>query len=177
LDRARDQVFVRVGSTCSASAATMRIQAVQRARHLFLNIVGRHRSPCPIRMGGMHRRHHERTAGQSNGSAISRLRAVSRNPVSREGFHARPWFRPGSTSLKGNPLVTLPIGINAPFTPKPITQRSVHPSSAPNRPLPRPAPLSSHQGSALRLQWPPGRRDRKDAVVEHLTLWQRAPSP
>jgi hypothetical protein len=34
-DHARDQVFLRVRSTCSASAAPMGIQAVQWTRHLF----------------------------------------------------------------------------------------------------------------------------------------------
>jgi hypothetical protein len=44
---ARDQVFLRFRSTCSASAATIRGSRMSTARDTcFLNIVRRHRPPC-----------------------------------------------------------------------------------------------------------------------------------
>jgi hypothetical protein len=52
-DRARDQVLLRVRSTCSASAATMGDpDCPLDETPIFLHIVGPHRTPWLIRMAG-----------------------------------------------------------------------------------------------------------------------------
>jgi putative transposase len=55
------------------------------------------------------------TRGQSAWVSNFRLGAVSRNSAGREVFKLFLGFRAGLTSLEGNPVVTRPIGINAPF--------------------------------------------------------------
>jgi hypothetical protein len=56
-DRARDQVFLRVRSTCSASGVTMGSGPSDRARHLFReHCLGTPEPMSHLRMGGMHRR-------------------------------------------------------------------------------------------------------------------------
>jgi hypothetical protein len=94
-DRARDQVFLRVRSTCSAQRPRRGIQAVQRTRHLFSEHCSGENDTCVIyytRVGRLWRRFF----------GIARLRI---------GVSA-----PYTNGPKENLLVMPPIGINAPFT-------------------------------------------------------------
>jgi hypothetical protein len=93
-DRARDQVFLRVRSTCSAQRPRRGIQAVQRTRHLFSEHCSGENDTCVIyytRVGRLWRRFF----------GIARLRI---------GVSA-----PYTNGPKENLLVMPPIGINAPF--------------------------------------------------------------
>jgi hypothetical protein len=78
-DSTREQVFLRVRSTCCASAATMGDGAVPRPNTCFLNIVRRHRPPCL-------------TSGSQQGS-ISGFGPADRGP---EG---NPWSGPRSEQV------------------------------------------------------------------------------
>ncbi len=82
----------------------------------FVNIVGRHRSPCPISgwveciAASWGDRRAIRMGQQFPGWVqYPETPGGSRGPCSSAGSG------PGSTSLEGNPLVTPPIVINAPF--------------------------------------------------------------
>jgi hypothetical protein len=87
----------------------------------FVNIVWATPEPMShLRMGGMHRCIMGGPQGNRMGQQFPGWVQYPETPVGREGFHVRPRVPGrGSTSLERNPLVTLPIGINAPFRPLP----------------------------------------------------------
>jgi hypothetical protein len=89
-DQARDQVFLRVHSTCSASAATAGKSRLSNGPDTcFLKVVRRHRPPCL-------------TSGSQEGS------------ISHHGNGPRVPDQPNGA--RGKPLVRATIGISAPFT-------------------------------------------------------------
>jgi len=119
LDRTRDQVFPRVRSTCSASAVTVGIQTVHRARHLFSQHC--RAAPEPMshpRMGGMHRHIMGGTAGQSAwvgnfpaGCSIAKPPRVARCSKLVLGFRAglnRPRRKPAGHAADRNKCTLQP---------------------------------------------------------------------
>jgi hypothetical protein len=72
-DRARDHVFLRVRSTCSASAATMGIQTVHQARHLFPE-------HCPATLNPMGPSPQRALKGKTAGEATDRDKCTLQPP-------------------------------------------------------------------------------------------------
>jgi hypothetical protein len=59
--------------------------------------------------------HHGRTEVQSHGQQFPGWARYPETPGGSRGLPCSSGSGPGSTSIEGNPLVMLPIGINAPF--------------------------------------------------------------
>jgi hypothetical protein len=88
-NRARDQVFLRVRSTCSASAATIGIQAVQRTRHLF----SQHCQATPDPMVHIRMKPSPDSGGPKGNpslSAIARRRCSAPKPAGGRSLLANP---------------------------------------------------------------------------------------
>ena len=115
-DRVRDQVFLRVRSPCSASAATVRDRTVHRARHLFRE----HCQATPDPMA------HLRMAGGIHFASVGWSAGVGMVTNCRLGVHphsppasGRILSSSSSTGQAERPKETgwskRPIGLNAPF--------------------------------------------------------------
>src|SRR6266540_4477717 len=107
------------------------IQTVHRARHLFREHCSATPEPMShLRMGGMHRRFIGGTAGQSGWVSNFPAGATSRNPPGLARCSQLVLgFRAGLNQPREKPLVTPPIGIDAPFTVTSETARSRSSSS------------------------------------------------
>jgi hypothetical protein len=113
-DRARDQVFLRVRSNSSASAATMGIPTVHWERHLFREHW--RGTPGPWLMSGWLSGIHAQRGVDYRGGHGHKLPVGVSTPPPGVGTYPELFleFGPGRTA-QGNRLVKRPIGVNAPF--------------------------------------------------------------